>query len=134
MSGGSYDYLCFNTDDLSGHPGQLEQMAQRLEGLPYAAVAAAETRRVVRLLNAAEALARSLADVWHDVEWWDSNDYGESAAVEACRAYRAPEADMPEGAALPPDPAALYRLVDVGRGRYELRAVALPADDPHPLK
>jgi hypothetical protein len=88
MSGGSYDYLCFKADDLSGRRGTVEEMAQRLEGLPYASPAAADTRRVLALLDEARALAERLSDVWHAVEWWDSGDYGEDDAREAIAKYR----------------------------------------------
>jgi hypothetical protein len=88
VSGGSYDYLCFNTDDLSGRRGMVEEMAQRLEGLPYASTAAADTRRVLTLLDDARNLAERLSDVWRAVEWWDSGDYGEQQAQEALAAYR----------------------------------------------
>lgn len=126
LSGGSYDYLCYwdAVGDLSGRRHQLERMAQRLEALPYAAEAAEQTRRVLRLLDAAEAVATSLSDVWHDVEWRDSGDYGEAQMIATCREYQAPRLVAPEGDRRAPDPAALYRLVDVGGGVCELRAVA----------
>ena len=88
MSGGSYDYLCFKADDLSGHRGTVEAMAQRLEGLPYASAAAADTRRILTLLDDAQALAERLADAWHAIEWWDSGDSSEQGAREALAAYR----------------------------------------------
>jgi len=83
---------------------------------------------VLRLLDAAEAVALSLSDVWqsdvwHDVEWRDSGDYGEDKMIAACEAYRAPEVDAPEGDLQAPDPNVLYRMVDVGGGVYELRVV-----------
>lgn len=88
MSGGSYDYLCFKADDLSGRRGTVEEMAQRLEGLPYATAAAVDTRRVLTLLDDARNLAERLSDTWHAIEWWDSGDYGEEQAQEALAAYR----------------------------------------------
>lgn len=125
MSGGSYDYLhCWDAvGDLSGRRHQLARMAERLEGLPCGGEAAAQTRRVLRLLDAAEAVALSLSDVWHDVEWRDSGDYGENEMIAACEAYQAPAVDAPEGNVRTPDPDVLYRMVDVGDGVYELRAV-----------
>lgn len=87
MSGGSYNYLCHKTDDLSGRRGTVEEMAQRLEGLPYASEAAADTRRVLALLADAQAQAERLADVWHAVEWWDSSDYGEDDVRDAIAKY-----------------------------------------------
>lgn len=89
MSGGSYDYLCFKADDLSGRRGTVERMAQRLEGLPYASTAAADTRRILALLADAQAQAERLADIWRAVEWWDSGDYGDGGEVlVALAAYR----------------------------------------------
>jgi len=124
MSGGSYDYLCFwdTGIGLTERRHQLQRMAERLEALPYAAEAAVQTRRVMRLLDAAEAVATSLHDVWHDVEWRDSGDYGEETMAKTLREYQAPDIEAPEGDAQPPNPATLYRLVEVGRGVYELRA------------
>lgn len=127
MSGGSFDYLfCWSATGrgLGTHQENLNRMAERLEGLPYAAEAAEQTRRVLRLLAAAEALAESLSDVWHDVEWWVSGDYGERAVIDTCTAYQPPGLDAVEGDRRAPDPAVLYRLVDVGGGVYELRAVS----------
>lgn len=88
MSGGSFDYLCFNTDDLSGRRRMVEEMARRLEKLPYASEAAADTRRIIALLDETQALGEQLADVWQAVEWWASGDSGEEQAQEALTAYR----------------------------------------------
>lgn len=123
MSGGSYNYLFTRVQALDDQRSTLEEMAKRLEGLPYAFEAAAQTRRVLRLLNAANAVADSLTEVWHDVEWWDSADYGEATVIRTCETYRAPALDVPEGDVLPPNPEAVYRIVDVGAGVYELRPV-----------
>ncbi len=101
----------------------LENIAVRLEGLPYAAEAAAQTRRVLRLVDVAGALADSLADAWRAVEWWDSGDSGESAVIRECESYQAPSLAAPEGDLRAPDPGVLYRMVDVGGGVYELRPV-----------
>lgn len=88
MSGGSYDYLYLQSDDLSRHRSMVAAMAQRLEGLPYATAAAAETRRILALLADAQASAERLADVWRAVEWWDSGDSGGDAVVVALGKYR----------------------------------------------
>lgn len=92
MSGGSYDYLCdaFDLSDLADKRHQLEAMAERLAGLPWARVPAFETRRLLdaidRLSIRVEA-AKELRKVWHAVEWWDSCDWGEDQVREAVRAY-----------------------------------------------
>jgi len=90
MSGGSYDYLYFHAAELGGHRGQLEAMAERLEGLPYAAEAAAATRRILVALG-----DEPLASVWRAVEWWDSGDYGEDQVRAAVYNYR--EQQSPTG-------------------------------------
>ena len=76
MSGGSYDYLCWNLDELSTRRYAVHQMAERLEKSGYYA-AARSTRDVLRLLDGAERAAKALEDVWHEVEWADSGDCGE---------------------------------------------------------
>lgn len=87
MSGGSYAYLCTRVKPLDGQLNELISMADRLEGLPYARIAYERTRRVIYHLIKANALADELAEVWHDVEWWDSGDYGEDQVIETCREY-----------------------------------------------
>lgn len=124
MSGGSYDYLFTRVHALDDQRGMLENMAVRLEGLPYAADAAAQTRRVLRLVDAAGALADSLTDVWRAVEWWGSGDSGETAVARECGAYRVPALEAFEGDPRAPIPKSLYRMVDVGGGVYELRPVS----------
>lgn len=124
MSGGSYDYLCLRVHALEDQRGMLENMAIRLEGLPYAAEAAAQTRRVLKLVDAASVLADSLSDVWRAVEWWDSGDSGEDPVIRECAAYQVPALVAPEADLQAPNPAMLYRMVDVGGGVYELRPVS----------
>lgn len=119
MSGGSYNYLYAWTEDLQTRRSDLEDMARRLEGLAWAGPAAAETRRILRLLNEAEAAAQTLSDAWRAIEWWDSCDWGEDKARRDVEPYR-PATPFAHGG---PDPDALYRLIDVGEGRYELRAI-----------
>lgn len=84
MSGGSYNYLYWQVGELGGHRGELEAMATRLEGLPYAADAAAATRRILEAIS-----DEKLAKVWRSVEWWDSGDYDEDQAREAVAEYEA---------------------------------------------
>jgi hypothetical protein len=76
MSGGSYDYLCWNTHELSNRRGMVEAMAKRLEKSGYREAARA-TRNVLYLLDGAQQAADALADVWHAVEWADSGDSDE---------------------------------------------------------
>jgi hypothetical protein len=87
MSGGSYNYLthAYDLEDILAKRIDLREMAERLEGLselefPGATAAAASTRDLLLRLEMWETHARThialLKDVWHDVEWWDSGDYG----------------------------------------------------------
>lgn len=116
MSGGSYDYLCFNADDLGRRRGDLACMAERLEGLPWAAQAAADTRRCLKALDEASALAERLSDAWRAIEWWDSGDYGEDSAREEVEGYEPLDGRRVDDVQ--------YRLVDVGNGVFELRPIA----------
>lgn len=94
MSGGSYDYLCWAQDleDINGKRYALREMADRLAGLGYAQDAAAETEELLVLLQQWEVRAqvrvKRLSDLWHAVEWWDSNDSGEDDVREALTKYR----------------------------------------------
>lgn len=87
MSGGSYNYLCGSLDleDLLNKRADLEQMADRLEGLseiefPGARTAGRMTRALLLKIKVWEShasiSAALLSDAWKSVEWWDSCDYG----------------------------------------------------------
>jgi hypothetical protein len=96
MSGGSYNYLgviCIDDlEELLGKESELREMADRLAGLGYAEDAARETEELLVLLRQwrirAEVRVKRLGDVWHAVEWWDSNDYSEDRVKEALAKYR----------------------------------------------
>jgi hypothetical protein len=115
MSGGSYNYLFTRVRSLGEQRSDLERMALNLEALPWAAQAAAATRQCLTLIDEAERLADTLSDVWHAIEWWDSCDWGEQDARPKVEAYTPPNGQRAEDV--------LYRLVDVGDGVKELRAV-----------
>jgi hypothetical protein len=89
MSGGSYNYLCHAMRDgnLSQYEGEMQRMAARLRELGHPE-AADGTDIVLSVLDAAERAAMALEDVWHAVEWLDSNDSDEEAVAEAVEAYR----------------------------------------------
>lgn len=95
MSGGSYNYLYSMQDleDLQARQHDLRDMADRLAGLGYAQDAARETEELLLLLRQWETRAAvrmsRLTAVWRAVEWWDSNDSGESAVTETLTKYRA---------------------------------------------
>ncbi len=81
MSGGSYNYLCFYTDDLHSRGPELDAMHQRLESSGYREAARA-TREVIRSLEITRRMAEALADVWQAVEWADSSDWSEDQVRE----------------------------------------------------
>ena len=92
MSGGSYDYLCFaDADNIFTRTSSLVQMAERLDDL--CPEAAAETRALFAgpgsLYAELEARLARLTDLWHDVEWRDSNDYGDDQLAKAIETFRA---------------------------------------------
>lgn len=79
MSGGRYNYLCFQ-DPIEIH--ELSRMADRLEQLAPGSAAAQATRAAVTAL-----CDQALRDVWHDVEWYDSMDYGREQALAEIQQY-----------------------------------------------
>lgn len=89
MSGGSFNYLC-HAYDFGDRRGDIEEMAKAIAEYkhPYASVLARDTRKVVAFLKAADTLAERLREVWHDVEWHHSNDYGEDQVLQAIQEYR----------------------------------------------
>lgn len=89
MSGGSYNYLATHVTGLEDrHDDIVEALAARLDGLGYATEAAAETRKVLEILDEAEKVAQRLYDVWHAVEWWDSGDSGEEQVRKAVSEFQ----------------------------------------------
>lgn len=87
MSGGSYNYLFLHSRGLDCQRGDLEEMGKRLAGLDFAQDAAEATRRVLALLDQAEAASQKLAEVWRAVEWWDSGDSGQDQVRESVIEY-----------------------------------------------
>src|SRR5215212_1916341 len=96
MSGGSYNYLysALDLEELLAKAEDLERMADRLEGLPEiefsgAGAAGRMTRHLLNMIKLwefhANITAELLSGVWHDVEWWDSNDYGPDQVREGLR-------------------------------------------------
>jgi hypothetical protein len=95
MSGGSFNYLWCHVNGLEGQRGDIEEMARVLEEFDHDGVtgmlAARATRDVLRLLDGAERIARQLAEVWHDVEWWQSCDYGPDSVADELRKFTYPQ-------------------------------------------
>lgn len=86
MSGGSYDYLCYQLDT-GGHLNlaDLEAMRDRLNELAPDSAAARDTAALHAALSTP--LVDGLTEVWHDVEWLDSGDYGEDQARAGIEKY-----------------------------------------------
>lgn len=92
MSGGSYNYLCHaEADNVLSRTGDLQSMADRLDGV--CPEAAAETRALFdgpwSLKAELEKRLARLTDLWHDVEWRDSCDYGDDRITLAVAKFRA---------------------------------------------
>jgi hypothetical protein len=93
MSGGSYDYLCYKeAGDLIDHESTLQEMADRLAGLGYAADAAHETQHLLLTIrqfkNRIATMKWRLCGVWKAIEWWDSGDSGEERVKDELAKYR----------------------------------------------
>ena len=87
MSGGSYNYLCWNTDDLSSRAADIHAMEHRLRTLDCPGAARA-THEVIRALETAQRMAEALTDVWHAVELLDSGDSGEDLVRKAVAEFQ----------------------------------------------
>ena len=93
MSGGSYDYICFDVvRDLMDKQQQIQNMADRLARLGYAHDAAQETQELLLTIrqfeNRIEAMQGRLVMLWKAVEWWDSGDISEDGVQRALARYR----------------------------------------------
>jgi len=94
VSGGSFNYLCYETDleGLTGKRQELSEMADALAELGYAADAAEETASLLAHIRATNtrinASAKRLYGVWKAVEWWKSCDRSEDAVHAALAEYR----------------------------------------------
>lgn len=96
MSGGSFNYLyqAVLLENLGERRGMIEAMQKELDvltarGVPGAAVAALETRIILRYFEMADRRAKSLEEVWHAVEWWVDGDWGDDQLREVLAAYEA---------------------------------------------
>lgn len=101
MSGGSYNYLCGSAwSDDRLNLTDLAEMRDRLADLAPGSAAAQDTAALHAKLSAAQDNELdALAQVWHDVEWFDSGDYSEAQAREGIATYEAAQrAAVPESA------------------------------------
>lgn len=93
MSGGSFGYLSGReVEELFECQHLVEQMRDALIELGYAPDAAKETDELLLMLRQYSALIalrqERLAPVWHEMEWWQSNDSDEDDFREALAKYR----------------------------------------------
>lgn len=79
MSGGSFGYL-YSKEDITY--SDVAAMATELDARGFKA-AAARTWQAAGMLRAAKQIQEEMRDVWHDVEWMCSGDYGEDGANES---------------------------------------------------
>jgi hypothetical protein len=89
MSGGSYNYLCDAT--LLDREYDVRRMADRLQEMSHRHVAIAKAARktqlLVYLMELVQEAGDDLHNVWHAVEWRDSNDWGDDQMVEAIEVW-----------------------------------------------
>lgn len=87
MSGGSYHHLWSQLDTCDQiNFWDLESMRNRLNELAPGSAAARDTAALHAYLAALRGYS-ALTQVWHDIEWFDSNDYSEDQARERIKEY-----------------------------------------------
>lgn len=90
MSGGSFDYLYVNANDVEGlakRQRHIEAMRDQLVELGFDDVAA-KTQDVLDRFREIEQNAGELASVWHAVEWYVSCDWGLKDVESAVEQHR----------------------------------------------
>ena len=92
MSGGSHNYLCYaELPDVIGRTADMEQIEQTLIEKGYTDIAE-DVRRLIEYCKSAQirvgVLFTQLCGVFHDVEWYDSGDIGESSLINKLESYR----------------------------------------------
>lgn len=104
MSGGSFNYLCVKSaEEILANPDSLFEMAEWLNTHYPKSWAALNTNLVVTRIKEIQteldifttkmqdlqpdAMVNKLSDVWHDIEWFESNDYGKDRVEAAIQEY-----------------------------------------------
>lgn len=94
MSGGSYNYLCYKEgEDMFSYQcrSDLEDMANDLAALPYAADVANDTKALLLEINTAldkiSALKERLDPIFRAQEWLVSSDGSEENLLDEIKAY-----------------------------------------------
>lgn len=98
MSGGSFNYLCYNEDltELLSNTSGLESMRVALSSLGFADDAADKTQELIDLIERTDLEVQKrieeLKSVWKSVEWYHSGDYARDEVVGAVFKFRNEEA------------------------------------------
>jgi hypothetical protein len=80
VSGGSHNYLHSRAPDTMRElANELHDMAESIRAMGYR-VCADKTEAMAEQLRDLENDANKMADLWHDVEWYDSGDWGKGPA------------------------------------------------------
>ena len=92
MSGGSLGYLCCaETRDLFDRLSDMQEVEENLLSRGYDDIAR-DVRRLIEYCktsyNRIDVLREQLKDVFHDVEWRLSSDYGEDTLIKGLEKYR----------------------------------------------
>jgi hypothetical protein len=82
MSGGSFNYLCYNYSFGDAPESDLRAMADTLREMGYEGLA----KETEKFMNPPEP-SSELRDVWRAVEWWRSMDWSEDQAREVCEMH-----------------------------------------------
>ncbi len=86
MSGGSYNYLCYQDLDTL-RQSNLKAMIERLRELGHED-AAQESAKIFDLFDEIETIMDRMREVWHAVEWRDSGDYGRDQTTRIIEEWR----------------------------------------------
>lgn len=98
MSGGSFSYLCYNTDfeEIVCRMSDLKDMRDTLSELGYEDIAK-DTQRLIEYIKSSkisiETLAEMLSPVFKAVEWHYSGDSGKEEIEKAVEKYRRKESE-----------------------------------------
>jgi hypothetical protein len=86
MSGGSYNYLCYDYE-LVPRIDTIERMKARLHELDPYSTAYYDTALICRWADNIQIMANKLSGVWQAVEWHDSSDWNREQVADAMKEY-----------------------------------------------
>lgn len=85
MSGGSFNYLCFQGSDKSFN--DLKAMRKQLKLMAPESLAYKHTNKMYKVAKKFRESDDDLENVWHEIEWWVSYDISEAKAYKAIAEY-----------------------------------------------